>query len=89
MGRAGRFTRSCAALADCESAGDSLGVLFVNRFSLRQAFIVFIGQRYRADFLAFTAAGTLCQVHQTGLLPYRSSEVSGIAFEIQEFGGRQ
>ena len=89
MGRAGRFTRGCATFADCESAGNRLGVLLVNRLALRQAFIVFIGQCDRADFLAFTTAGALCQVHQTGLLPYRGGEVSGMALEIQQFGSRQ
>ena len=89
MRRAGGFAGGSASFTDGKSPGNRLGILLVNRFAFRKALIELIGQLDRTDFLAFTAAGAFCQVDQTRLLPYRSGEVSGMAFEIQEFGGRQ
>ena len=43
MGRASCLAGGRAALADPESPGDRLGVLFVNCFAFRQALVIFIG----------------------------------------------
>jgi hypothetical protein len=86
MGRASCLAGGRAALADPESPGDRLGVLFVNCFAFRQTLIIFIGQGDGTYHDALSTAGAFCQVYKTRLLMDDSREVPRNAFKIQEFG---
>ena len=86
MGRASCLAGRRAALADPESPGDRLGVLFVNCFAFRQSLVIFIGQGDGAYLNALSTAGAFCQVYKTRLLVDGSREVPRNAFKIQEFG---
>jgi hypothetical protein len=86
MGRASCLAGGRAALADPESPGDRLGVLFVNCFALRQALVIFIRQGDRANRDALAATSAFCQVYKTRLLMDGRRKVPRNAFKIQEFG---
>ena len=75
-----------AALADRESPGDRLGVLFVNCLTFRQTLVIFIGQGDGTYLNALSTAGAFCQVYKTRLLVDGSREVPRNAFKTQEFG---
>jgi len=86
MGRTSCLAGRRAALADPESPGDRLGVLFVNCFAFRQSLVIFIGQGDGAYLNALSTAGAFCQVYKTRLLVDGSREVPRNAFKILEFG---
>jgi hypothetical protein len=86
MRRAGRLARGRTALANAESSGDRLGVLFENGFAFGQALVVFIGQGDGANLDALAATGAFRQIDEAGLLVDGSAKVSRIPFEIQKFG---
>ena len=56
MGRTGGLAGRGSALADTETAGDSLWILFKNSPSKVNTFIVFVGKGNRTDLRAFAAA---------------------------------
>ena len=86
MGRASCLAGGRAALADPESPGDRLGVLFVNCFAIGQALVILIGQRNGTYLNALSTAGAFCQVYKTRLLMDGGREVPRNAFKIKEFG---
>jgi len=86
MGRTSGLAGGRAALADPESPGDRLGVLFVNCFAFRQALIIFIRQGDRANRDALATTGAFYQVYKTRLLMDGRREIPRNAFKIQEFG---
>ena len=85
MCRAGGLARGCATLADAKGSGNRLGILLEDRFSIRQAFVVFVGQRYGADLGTFIAACAFCQIDKPGLLMDGGGQISGFALKVQKF----
>ena len=86
MGRAGGLAGRGTAFTDAKGSGNCLGVLFENRLSIRQAFVVFVGQGYGAYLDAFTAACAFIKIDKPGLLVQGGGQISGFAFKIQKFG---
>jgi hypothetical protein len=75
-----------AAFADPKSPGDRLGVLFVNCFTVGQAFIILIGKGNGTYLDTLATAGAFRQVYKPRLLVDGRREVPRNALKIQQFG---
>jgi hypothetical protein len=85
-GRAGQAARGFIALFNGECPRNGLRICLVGGFADRQSFVVVVGQLYRADFGALSAAGAFGQVDEAGFLPDAGFETPRLAFQVEKFG---
>jgi len=79
-------TGSGALFFNGKGAGNRLWVSFVDRLSIRKAFVVIVANRYGANFNTFSATGTFGKIHKSRFLPNAGREMTGFTLKIQQFG---
>ena len=75
MGRTGGFTGCNGPFGDSIGTGYGLFILFKNRFSRGQAFIMLGGCVHRADLGTFPAGGTFFKINKSWFFFYLGREI--------------
>jgi hypothetical protein len=84
MGRTGSPAWGCSSFGNCKCSGYRLGILFVNRLSLRKALVIIIGYIYGTYFDAISATGTFVKIDISRMLHDAGGKMSGFTFNPQQ-----
>jgi hypothetical protein len=82
-GRAGIPARRYAPFFDCVCVGNCLGIEFIDRPPILQAFVKFIGYDDRADFFTITAGNAFFSDDVARPVPQADIEIPHLAAQLQ------
>ena len=81
MGRTGSPAWGCPPFGNCKCSGYCLGILFVNRLSLRKALVIIIGYIDGTYLNAISATGALVKIDISRMLHNAGVKMSGFTFD--------
>jgi len=81
MGRTGSPAWGYSPFGNCKCSGYCLGVLFVNRLSLRKALVIIIGYIYGTNLDAISATGTFVKIDISRMLHDAGGKMSGFTLD--------
>jgi hypothetical protein len=84
MGGTGSPAWGCSSFGNCKCSGYRLGILFVNRLSLRKALVIIIGYIYGTYFDAVSATGAFVKIDISRMLHDAGGKMSGFTFNPQQ-----